>query len=206
MANSSTNSLLGDVSIEDLTEAALRGVERAVAAREGGKGSGFPGTVTVGVTIDPRGGEFESDRPPAKNSADISSLRTNSAISNEAIGRLNDALAEDIERPLAFARSLRTDMTGTMSEVFDLTIEQKNKLTRFSRSNPELVIAVSEALIDILERDRDLDLEVDVRGPVAMSKKGKKEKEDDNKIKFEIKVDADTDGKVKGGVSVTFEF
>jgi hypothetical protein len=203
------------ITVEELTEAAVRGVERALAARATEGGRKPIGDVTVGVIIGPPDGD--TPRPPIGppdpivDGPDIFRLKTSIPLSREASGRLADKVSKDPELRYALAQSLRKDFAGTIAQLFELTPAQYEKIKAVARDRKASVDHLSRVLSEAFRTDTDLEFNLDISetgGPETVAAEKKPQETAKKGIDWEIKIETkcETDKNCSAGASLTIKF
>lgn len=207
--------LASQIPVDELTEAAVRGVERALAATRPGVGRKPIRDITVGVVIRPP----DDDTPlppngppgPIVDGPDIYRLKTGTPISREASGRLADKVSKDRELGYALAQSFRRDFAGTLAQLFELTSDQYEKVKAAARDRKASLDQFARVLTEAFRTDTDLEFSLDISEttvPETIAAEKKPAEEKKKGIDWEIKVEGkcETDKNCSGGVSVTIKF
>jgi hypothetical protein len=167
------------ISLEQLTEAAIRGTQRALAARPPSWWS-IQGPLTIGFHFDQARLLSVPIPPPLDGDPekpDIGDLRTGLPISREAAGRVSDRITQDRELGRAFARALRADFAGTFQQLFRLTPEQYESLRALSRDR-EATDLLGKFLGQAFETDMDIAFTLQFGEPTAPSQASRPPKVD----------------------------
>lgn len=165
------------ISLEQLTEAAVKGTQRALEARH------YPwGPVTIGFHFDRL---FARPVPPPGDDPgigfpDVSRLRTGMPISSEATGRISDRITQNHELGRELARALRADFAGTFQQLFALTPEQADAVRAASR-NRDSTEELSKALLYAFEPEGERTFTLTIPDPASFSVLG-------FKFKFHLKI------------------
>lgn len=165
--STSSSSRAASIKPEELCEAAVRAVLRAIEVRPVDK-KDILGNITCGIICNPdkkRTGEIVPIGVPrglreGLTTDELSSLKSNGSLNNESLRKVIGKLTGNTQMEIKFANSLRQDFSGTMEQLFELTSDEKESLYIISQERPDGVDLIAQLLTETFKQGSQPQIEI----------------------------------------------
>jgi len=165
--STSSSSRTTSIKPEELSEAAVRAVLRAIEVRPVDK-KDILGTITCGIIYNPhekRTGETVPIGVPrglreGLTTDELSSLKSGGSLNNESLRKVIDKLTGNSQMGLKFANSLRQDFSGTMEQLFQLTSDEQESVYIISQERPDGVDLIAQLLTETFKQGSQPQIEI----------------------------------------------
>jgi hypothetical protein len=210
--STSSTSRAASIKPEELSEAAVRAVLRAIEVRPVDK-KDILGNLTLGIIYNPdekRTGETVPIGVPrglrqGLTTDELSSLKSGGSLNNESLRKVIGKLTGNPQMEIKFANSLRQDFSGTMEQLFELTSDEKESLYIISQERPDGVDLFAQLLTETFKQGSPPQIEIS-KEVVSRSEGGSTAR----KVKFKLFIKAvcppanPQNCNIEGGLEINF--
>ncbi len=219
--STSSSSRAASIKPEELSEAAVRAVLRAIEVHPVGKKDKL-GPWTLGIIYNPspkRIGEEVDEKRTGETvpigvprglregltTDELSSLKSGGSLNNESLRKVIGKLTGNPQMEIKFANSLRQDFSGTMEQLFELTSDEQESVYIISQERPDGVDLFAQLLTETFKQGSQPQIEISKE---VVSGSGRESTA--RKVKFEFFIKAacppanPRDCNVEGGFKLIF--
>ncbi len=165
--STSSTSRAASVKPEELSEAAVRAVLRAIEVRPVDK-KDILGNITCGIICNPdekRAGEIIPIGVPrglreGLTAEEFRSLKSSGPLNNESLRKVTGKLTGNPGMGIKFANSLRQDFSGTMEQLFELTPDEQESVYIISQERPDGVDLIAQLLTETFKQGSQPQIEI----------------------------------------------
>jgi hypothetical protein len=164
--STSSTSRATSVKPEELSEAVVRAVLRAIEVRPVGK-EDFLGKLIWGFiyTDEKRTGDTVPIGVPrglreGLTTDELSSLKSGGSLNNESLRKVIGKLTGKPQMGIKFANSLRQDFSGTMEQLFKLTSDEQESVYIISQERPDSVDLFAQLLTETFKQGSQPQIEI----------------------------------------------
>ena len=210
--STSSSSRTASIKPEELSEAAVRAVLRAIEVRPVDK-KDILGNITFGIIYNPhekRTGDTVPIGVPrglreGLTTDELNSLKSGGSLNNESLREVIGKLTGNFQMGIKFANSLRQDFSGTMEQLFQLTSDEQESVYIISQERPDGVDLIAQLLTETFKQGSQPQIEIS-KEVVSGSGGGSTAR----KVKFKLFLKAECppanpqDCKIGGGFEINF--
>lgn len=174
--STSSTSRATSVKPEELSEAVVRAVLRAIEVHPVGKKDKL-GPWTLGIISNPspkRIGEAVDEKRTGETvtigvprglregltTDELSSLKSGGSLNNESLRKVIGKLTGNPQMGIKFANSLRQDFSGTMEQLFQLTSDEQESVYIISQERPDGVDLIAQLLTETFKQGSQPQIEI----------------------------------------------
>jgi hypothetical protein len=219
--STSSTSRATSVKPEELSEAVVRAVLRAIEVHPVGKKDKL-GPWTLGIISNPspkRIGEVVDEKRTGETvtigvprglregltTDELSSLKSGGSLNNESLRKVIGKLTGNPQMGIKFANSLRQDFSGTMEQLFELTSDEQESMYIISQERPDGVDLFAQLLTETFKQGSQPQIEIS-KEVVSGSEGGSTAR----KVKFKLFIKAvcppanPQNCNIEGGLEINF--
>jgi hypothetical protein len=210
--STSSSSRAASIKPEELSEAAVRAVLRAIEVRPLDK-KDILGNITCGIIYNPhekRTGETVTIGVPrglreGLTTDELSSLKSGGSLNNESLRKVIGKLTGNPQMGIKFANSLRQNFSGTMEQLFELTSDEQESVYIISQERPDGVDLFAQLLTETFKQGSQPQIEIS-KEVVSGSEGGSTAR----KVKFKLFIKAvcppanPQNCNIEGGLEINF--